>query len=62
MKLALRLTIVEVETEEDLKTDAAGGATKELLFLPYVSNRIGGYHERHRLLQRYENGIDSMES
>jgi hypothetical protein len=29
MKLALRLTTAEVETEEDVETDAAGGATND---------------------------------
>jgi hypothetical protein len=29
MRLALSLTTVEVETEEDAETDAAGGATND---------------------------------
>jgi len=36
MKLALRLTTVEVETEEDVETDAAGGVTNAIAMLSHV--------------------------
>jgi hypothetical protein len=36
MKLALSLATVEVETEEDVETDAAEGATNDEFFGPHA--------------------------